>query len=81
MTPPRQTEKTDLVQQRLDEMVRLLAILVMRDRPLQETIGEMSVLGFGPTRIAQLVGTSPGYAKVAADRARKSAKRGSPARK
>lgn len=74
MTPPRQTD--DPVEQRLDEMVRLLALLVMRDRPLQETIGEMSSLGFGPTRIAQLVGTSPGYAKVAADRAKKPAKKG-----
>jgi hypothetical protein len=36
-------------------------------------IGDLSAVGIGPTRIAELVGTSPGYAKVAADRARKKA--------
>lgn len=65
--------------QGLEEVVRLLAILVMRDRPLQDTIGEMSARGFGPTRIAELVGTSPGYAKVAADRAKKKKTKARPA--
>jgi hypothetical protein len=70
------------VEAKLDEIARLLALLVGRDRPLQETIADMSALGFGPTRIAELVGTTPGYAKVAGDRAKKkraSAKRGRPA--
>lgn len=76
MSPARKTEPVDPTDQKLEEVVRLLAILVMRDRPLQDTIGEMSLLGFGPTRIAQLVGTSPDYAKVAANRAKqKRAKR------
>lgn len=64
---------------KLDEIARLLALLVSRDRSLQDTIADMSALGFGPTRIAELVGTTPGYAKVAADRAKKkrtSAKQG-----
>jgi hypothetical protein len=65
------TERLDEVCRRLDEVARLLALVVGRDRTLQDTIGDLSVVGFGPTRIAELVGTTPGYAKVAVDRARK----------
>lgn len=64
-------ENLELVANRLDEVARLLALLVARDRSLQDVIGDLSSLGFGPTRVAQLVGTTPGYAKVAADRAKK----------
>jgi hypothetical protein len=63
----------DPVDARLDEIAKLLALLVGRDRSLQDTIGDMSALGLGPTRIAELTGTSAGYAKVAADRAKKKA--------
>lgn len=56
---------------RLDEVAKLLAILIARDRTLQDVIADLSAVGIGPTRIGALVGTSPGYAKVAADRARK----------
>jgi len=56
---------------RLDEIARLLALVLKRDRPLQETIVEMHEVGLGPKRISELVGTSQGYAGVAIDRARK----------
>jgi len=59
------------VEARLDEVARLLTILIARDRSLQDTIADLSAVKFGPTRIAELTGTSHGYAKVAVDRARK----------
>lgn len=59
------------VEGRLDEIARLLAILVARDRSLQDAVADLSAVKFGPTRIAELTGTSAGYAKVAADRAKK----------
>ena len=71
MAPARKERPTDPVAAKLDEVARLLAILVARDRSLQDTIADLSAVGFGPTRIAELIGTSAGYAKVAADRARK----------
>jgi hypothetical protein len=60
----------DPIEQRLDEIVRLLAVLVARDRTLQDTIAVLNTVGFGPTRISELTGTSPGYAKVAIGRAK-----------
>lgn len=71
MAAPRKNAPTDLVEAKLDEVARLLAILVSRDRSLQDAVADLSAVGFGPTRIAELIGTSPGYAKVAADRAKK----------
>jgi DNA-directed RNA polymerase specialized sigma24 family protein len=55
----------------LDEIARLLALLIARDRSLQDAVTDLSRVGFKPTRIADLLGTSPGYAKVAVDRAKK----------
>jgi DNA-directed RNA polymerase specialized sigma24 family protein len=75
MAPPRKNTPADPVEAKLDEVARLLAILVARDRSLQEAVAELSGVGFGPTRVAELLGTSPGYAKVAADRARKRKKK------
>ena len=74
----KQSSAADPVEAKLDEIARLLALLIARDRPLQEAIGEMSAVGFGPTRIAELVGTSPGYANVAARRAKNKARAGKP---
>jgi hypothetical protein len=62
----------------LDEVARLLALVLKRDRPMQETIVEMSEVGLGPKRISELVGTSQGYAGVAIDRARKKKKKTGP---
>jgi hypothetical protein len=68
---PRRNMPTDPVEAKLDEVARLLALLISRDRSLQDAVADLSGVGFGPTRIAELLGTSPGYAKVAVDRARK----------
>lgn len=73
MSPRPRTASNGSVEARLDEIAKLLAVLVARERSLQDVIGDLSSVGIGPTRIAELVGTSPGYAKVAADRARKKA--------
>jgi hypothetical protein len=73
MSPRPRGAAADPIETRLDEVARLLALLVARDRSLQDTIADMSAVGLGPTRIAELVGTTPGYAKVAADRAKKRA--------
>jgi len=71
MSPRARTAPEGPVEARLDEVAKLLTILIARDRSLQDVIGDLSGVGIGPTRIAELVGTSPGYAKVAVDRARK----------
>lgn len=71
MAPPKKNAPADPVEAKLDEVARLLAVLVSRDRSLQDAVADLAAVGFGPTRIAELIGTSPGYAKVAADRAKK----------
>ena len=54
-----------------EEVVRLLAILVRRGAPSQaDAILEMHRAGFGPTRIAELLGTTAGTVKMAVNRAR-----------
>jgi hypothetical protein len=75
--PGRRTTQADPIETRLaqieaklDEVARLLAVLVSRDRSLQETVTELAAVKFGPKRIAELIGTSSNYAKVAAGRAR-----------
>jgi hypothetical protein len=59
------------VETKFDEIARLLAILVARDRSLQDAIADLAGVGFGPKRAAELLGTTPGYTQVAADRAKK----------
>lgn len=55
-----------------EEIVRLLAIQVRLSLPNQAaTILELSRAGFGPTRIAELLGTSPATAKVTIQKSRK----------
>ena len=50
----------------LEEIVRLLAIQLRRDVESQaEAIEELNRAGFGPTRIAQLLGTTPNTVNVA----------------
>jgi DNA-binding NarL/FixJ family response regulator len=56
----------------LEEIVRLLAIQLRRDTESQATaILEMSRSGFGPTRIAELLGTTPNTVNVAISSAKK----------
>ena len=66
--------KLDQIAARLDEIAKLLAISIARDRSLQDAVDDLDAAGLRPTRVAELLGTSPGYAKVAADRARKKRK-------
>ena len=56
----------------LEEIVRLLAIQLRRDVESQaEAIEELSKAGFGPTRIAELLGTTPNTVNVAISSAKK----------
>lgn len=55
-----------------EETVRLLALLIRLLVTSQTTaIVELSKVGFGPTRIAQLLGTTPNTANVAIQKAKK----------
>jgi hypothetical protein len=59
MTAPKKTAAQDMDKQ--EEMVRLLALQIRRDVGNQgEAIQELSRIGFGQSRIAQLLGTTPG---------------------
>jgi DNA-directed RNA polymerase specialized sigma24 family protein len=54
-----------------DEIVRLLAILVRRQADSQaDAIVELHRVGFGPSRIAELLGTTSGTVNVAVNRSR-----------
>jgi hypothetical protein len=56
----------------LEEIVRLLAIQLRRDTESQaEAIEEMSRIGFGPSRIAELLGTTPNTVNVAISSSKK----------
>lgn len=54
----------------LDEVARLLALNLKRERGLQEVIAELDGVGIKQARIANLLGTSPGYVNVALTRAK-----------
>lgn len=56
----------------LEEVSRLLATQIRLSLPNQaQAILELSRAGFGPTRIAELLGTSPATAKVTIARSKK----------
>jgi hypothetical protein len=56
----------------IEEVVRLLAIQLRREADSQaQAIEEMSKAGFGPTRIAELLGTTPNTVNVAISNAKK----------
>lgn len=54
----------DVLVERLDEMVGLLAIIAKRGVRQTDLIHELGNAGFGPKRIAKLVGTSPNVVSV-----------------
>jgi DNA-directed RNA polymerase specialized sigma24 family protein len=54
----------------LDELARLLALNLKRERGLQDVIVELDSAGFPQSRIAELMGTAPGYVSVALTRAK-----------
>jgi DNA-binding CsgD family transcriptional regulator len=56
----------------IEEVVRLLAIQLRRETESQaQAIEEMSRAGFGPKRIAELLGTTPNTVNVAITTAKK----------
>lgn len=59
----------------MDEVARLLALNLKRERGLQDVILELDSVGIGQARIAELLGTSPGYVNVALTRAKKQSKK------
>jgi hypothetical protein len=62
----------------LDEIARLLALNLKRERGLQDVIVELDDAGFPQSRIAELVATSPGYVSVALTRAKEAEKKKAP---
>lgn len=50
------------------EIVRLLTVLVKRDHAQTELIAELAAVGFKPTRIADLLKTSPNTVNVTLSR-------------
>ena len=58
----------------IDEVARLLALNLKRDRGLQEVIVELDGVGIRQARIAELLGTTGGYVSVALGRAKAPAK-------
>lgn len=64
----------DMLIQRLDTVLKLLALNLPEDLTAQEKIVKLSGTGLKGTDIAQILGTSPGYVAVALDRARKRSK-------
>lgn len=59
-----------------DETVRLLAALIrLQTESQSEAILELRKAGIGASRIAELLGTSPGTVNVAIQRAKKPAKK------
>jgi predicted transcriptional regulator len=64
----------DIVLQRLDEMVCLLAIIAKRGARQADLITELGDQGVTPTRIAQLLGTSPNAVSVTLHKMRKARK-------
>ncbi len=58
--------------QNFDELARLLAVLIKLQMHTQsEAILEMSRSGLGPTRIAELLGTTPNTVNVTLAKAKK----------
>lgn len=56
----------------IEEVVRLLAIQLRRDTESQaQAIEELSKAGFGPSRIAELLGTTSNTVNVAISNAKK----------
>lgn len=56
----------------LDDIARLLAVLIKLQTPTQgEAIREMSRSGLGPTRIAELLGTTANTVNVTLQRDKK----------
>jgi hypothetical protein len=74
MSPGGREAAVDPVEARLDDIARLLTLLVARDRTLQDLIAEMDAVGIPRPRIAGLVGRPPNYVSVAVERAKKKAK-------
>lgn len=68
---PAKREKLDP----LDEIARLLALNLKRERGLQDVIVELDSVGIPQSRIAELLGTAQGYVSVALTRAKQKPKK------
>lgn len=59
----------------MDEVARILALSLKRERGLSEVIVELDGVGIQQARIAELLGTSPNYVSVALSRAEEAEKK------
>lgn len=73
MTPKQ--DETSSLEERLDDLGRVLIVSMGRDHSAQEIIEKLSKAGMRQARIARLTGSSPGYVSVALARANKGSAR------
>lgn len=61
----------ELTDKLLDEIARLLALQIRLSLPSQaDAVVELDKIGLGPTRVAELLGTTPGTVNTALGRAK-----------
>lgn len=65
------TEFEERLTERLDTIIRLLALNVTKGRPVKEKIFMMSQAGFQPKEIAVILGKTPNSVRVALFKVRK----------
>lgn len=58
-------------EQTQEDIVRLLTILAKREQRQSDLIAEMAAVGFKPSRIAELLNTTPNTVNVAINRLKK----------
>jgi len=59
-----EAEQFTELSEKLDRMMKLLAVQAMGDKTITESIRRLSSLGFQPKEIAELTGTTPNTVRV-----------------
>lgn len=66
------TQNNQDVLTQLDKLIRLVAVMVTRDKPQREQIAMLSKAGLQPKDIADLIGTTPNTVSVTLSELRRS---------
>jgi DNA-binding NarL/FixJ family response regulator len=59
------TEKDILLNEKLDRVIRILAVMTVKNMRQTEQIATLSGIGFSPKEIAEIIGTSANTVRVA----------------
>ncbi|HVA17120.1 MAG TPA: hypothetical protein VMV59_05325 [Candidatus Dormibacteraeota bacterium] len=62
------------VEEKLDRILRLLGVIAVKDLSQSEQIATLSEIGFAPSEIARILGTTPNTVRVTLVGIRKAAK-------